>query len=108
MSKITLTYEKNEYVLEFNRQSVKTMEAQGFVLDEIATKPGTMIPALFAGAFMKNNRGIKRSLIDDIFDNVVDKSGLVQALVEMYAETLSTLMEDAEEKEGNATWTLAK
>ena len=35
MSKIVLNHEKKEYVLEYSRQSVKTMESQGFVLDEI-------------------------------------------------------------------------
>ena len=104
--KIVLNHEKKEYVLEFNRQSVKTMESQGFVLDEIASKPMTMIPMLFSGAFIKNCRGTKRSVIDDIFNGIADKEGLMNALLEMYAETLSTLTDNAEE--GNVTWTLQK
>ena len=106
MSKIVLNYENKEYELEFNRQSVKTMESQGFVLDELTTKPMTMIPMLFSGAFIKNCKGTKRSVIDDIFDSVADKTGLMQALMEMYADTLSTLTDDV--AEGNATWTLVK
>ena len=54
MSKIVLTHEKKEYVLEYSRQSVKQMEGQGFVLGEITNKPMTMIPMLFSGAFIKN------------------------------------------------------
>lgn len=107
MSKITINYDKKEYVLEYNRQSVRTMEAQGFVLDEIQTKPVTMIPALFNGAFIKNHRGIKRSLMDEIYDEISDKTGLLQALMEMYAETLSTLTDD-KDAEGNATWAVTK
>ena len=107
MSKISMTYGKTEYDLEYNRQSVKTMEAQGFVLDELTSKPMTMIPLLFAGAFIKNHRGVKRSLIDEIFDNISDKNGLMEALMEMYAETLSTLTE-SNEAEGNATWARVK
>ena len=103
MSKITITYDKTEYTLEYNRQSVKTMEAQGFVLDELTSKPMTMIPMLFAGAFIKNHRGLRRALIDEIFDNINDKNGLMEALMEMYAETLSALTDNAE-AEGNATW----
>ena len=103
MSKITITYDKTEYTLEYNRQSVKTMEAQGFVLDELTSKPMTMIPMLFSGAFIKNHRGLKRALIDEIFDNINDKNGLMEALMEMYAETLSALTDNAE-AEGNATW----
>lgn len=106
MSKIVLNYENKEYELEFNRQSVKLMESQGFVLDEITSKPMTMIPLLFSGAFIKNCKGTKRSVIDDIFDSIADKTGLMQALMEMYAETLSTLTDDV--GEGNVSWTLVK
>lgn len=107
MSKIALTYNEKEYELEFNRQSVRMMESQGFVLDQISSKPVTMIPMLFSGAFAKNHRGIKRSLIDEIFDEIADKTGLLNALMEMYAETLSTLTEE-KEVEGNATWAVVK
>ena len=106
MSKINLTYDKKEYVLEFNRQSVKTMESQGFVLEELTAKPMTMIPLLFQGAFIKNHRGIKRSLMDEIFEEIGDKTGLMEALMELYAETLSTLTEN--NGEGNATWAMTK
>ena len=106
MGKIVLNYEKKEYVLEYNRQSVKIMEGQGFNLDEVTAKPMTMIPMLFSGAFIKNCKGTKRSVIDDIYDGIGDKSGLLEALMGMYAETLSTLTEDA--SEGNVTWTLQK
>lgn len=108
MSKITFTYGKTEYNLEYSRQSVKTMESQGFVLDEISSKPMTMIPMLFQGAFQKNHRGMKRNLIDEIYDNISDKTGLMQALIELYAETLSTLTEDNENNEGNVVWAMVK
>ncbi len=106
MSKINLTYDKNEYVLEYNRQSVKTMENQGFVLEELTKKPVNMIPMLFAGAFIKNHRGLKRNLIDEIFDSIENKTELMEALMEMYAETLSALTEGS--GEGNATWARVK
>ena len=106
MSKINLTYKKDEYILEYNRQSVKTMESQGFVLEELTAKPMTMIPLLFNGAFIKNHRGIKRNLMDEIFEEIGDKTSLMEALMEMYAETLSTLTEGS--GEGNATWAMVK
>jgi hypothetical protein len=106
MSKINLTYEKKEYILEYNRQSVKTMESQGFVLEELTAKPMTMIPLLFQGAFIKNHRGIKRNLMDEIFEELGDKTALMEALMEMYAETLSTLTDG--NGEGNATWAMVK
>ena len=109
MSKINLTYDKKEYVLEYNRQSVKTLESQGFVLEELTTKPMTMIPLLFSGAFIKNHSGkdgVKRKVVDEIFNEINDKTALMEALMEMYADTLSTLTE--ENGEGNATWALVK
>ena len=109
MSKINLTYNKKEYVLEYSRQSVKTMESQGFVLEELTTKPMTMIPLLFAGAFIKNHSGkdgVKRKVVDEIFEEIGDKTALMEALMEMYADTLSTLTEGS--GEGNATWAMVK
>ena len=107
MSKISLTHGKTEYTLEYNRQSVKTMENQGFILEELTKKPVNMIPLLFSGAFIKNHRGVKRSVVDEIFDNIADKSGLMEALMEMYAETLSSLTE-SNDGEGNVTWARVK
>ena len=107
MSKISFTYGKTEYTLEYSRQSVKTMESQGFVLEELTAKPMTMIPMLFSGAFIKNHRGMKRNLIDEIFDNIENKTGLMEALMEMYAETLSSLTDD-NQGEGNVSWAVVK
>ena len=109
MSKIHLTYDKKEYVLEYSRQSVKTMESQGFVLEELTAKPMTMIPLLFSGAFIKNHSGkdgVKRKVVDEIFEEISDKTALMEALMEMYTETLSTLTDGS--GEGNATWAMVK
>ena len=106
MSKIVIKHDKTEYILEYSRQSVKTMESQGFVLEEISKMPMTMIPMLFQGAFIKNHRGVKRALIDEIYNDVQDKNGLMQALIEMYAETLTTLTDD--NAEGNTTWAVMR
>ena len=106
MSKINLTHDKKEYVLEYSRQSVKTMESQGFVLEDLTAKPMTMIPLLFQGAFIKNHRGIKRNLMDEIFEEIGDKTALMEALMEMYAETLTSLTDG--NGEGNATWAMVK
>ena len=108
MSKITLTHNDKEYTLEYSRQSVKTMEQQGFVLDEISSKPMTMIPLMFQGAFIKNHKGIKRNLMDDIYKGIPNRSELLEALMEMYADTLSTLMDDSPEDSGNVTWSLVR
>ena len=111
---ITVTYKKEEYNLEFSRNAVKQMEQQGFVLDQIGDKPMTMVPLLVYGAFMKNHKGIKRTLVDEIFEHITDKlgdgeTGFIQALLEMYAETVNTLTDTSSVDEGNAaTWKVTK
>lgn len=113
-TKITVTYDKTEYVLGFNRNSVKQMEQQGFVLDQIAEKPMTMVPLLVYGAFAQYNKGIKRSLVDEIYEHIANKvgdgdDGFIQALLEMYAETVNTLTDNNPADEGNpAVWKVTK
>lgn len=108
MSKINLTHGKTEYCLEYNRQSVKAMEAQEFSIEKLQDKPFTMIPLLFEGAFIKNHRGMKRKLLDEIYDEIPQKSELIVALAEMYAETLNSLMDDSGASEGNVQWAMVK
>lgn len=111
---ITVTYDKKSYDLEYSRNSVKSMEQQGFVLDQIGDKPMTMVPLLVYGAFMKNHKGIKRSLVDEIYEHIADKigdgeNGFIQTLLEMYADTVNTLTENNSVDEGNvATWKVTK
>lgn len=114
-TKITVTYKNHDYVLEFSRATAKAIEDQGFVLDHVGDKPATMIPLLVYGAFMKNNRGIKRALVDEIYENLVKKvgseneEGFIAVLGEMYAETVATLTDDSNIDEGNAaTWKVTK
>ena len=113
-TQITITYKKQEYVLEYSRNAVKQMEQQGFVLDKIAEQPMTMVPMLVYGAFVKNNKGIKRSLVDEIYEHISDKigdgdNGFIHALLEMYAETVNTLTDNDEIDEGNrAVWKVMK
>lgn len=114
-TKITVTYKKQNYELEYSRRSVKYMEDNGFIADKLGDMPATMVPLLVYGAFMKNNQGIKRSLVDEIYKNVVGKvgkdgeEGFIQVLLEMYAETASELLDDSTVEEGNAaTWKVTR
>jgi hypothetical protein len=114
-TKVTITYQQKEYVLEFSRTTAQAIEDQGFVLDHLGEKPAKMIPLLVYGAFMKNNRGIKRNLVDEIYDNLIGKigkdgeDGFISVLAEMYAETVSTLTDDNSVDEGNAAiWKVTK
>ena len=104
MAQINLTYKNKEYNLTFTRLIVRQMEQQGFDLQAIDRKPMTMIPMLWEGAFLAHHPKMKRDLKDEIYKSISDKRGLIGALGELYFDTLNTLMDDAPENEGNATW----
>ena len=101
---ITIEFEGTKYTLEFTRKSIETMEKQGFVVSEIADKPMSTLPTLFAGAFLAHHRFVKKEVIDSIFARLTNQTEFVQKLAEMYSEPLEALMEEPEESEGNLTW----
>ena len=46
----------DEYVLDFNRDSIRFAEARGFKPDDVLSFPATKIPELFFYAFRKNHK----------------------------------------------------
>lgn len=106
MSKqLCFTYKDKEYCLEYTRKSVETMEKNGFVASDIANKPVTTLPALFAGAFLAHHRYVKQDVIDEIFSKMTNKTELIGKLAEMYNEPIMALVDDPETDEGNLNWT---
>jgi hypothetical protein len=101
---LTFKYDDKEYVLEFTRKTVTEMERKGFVASEVEKKPMTVLPQLFAGAFLANHRFVKQDVIDAIFAKMTNKEDLIGKLAEMYNEPLMTLVEDPAESEGNVNW----
>lgn len=101
---ITFTYEGHDYTLEFTRKSIETMERQGFVARDIATRPMSTLPVLFAGAFLAHHRFVKKETVDAIFAQLTNKDDLIDKLAEMYNEPLEALLVDPEGSEGNVTW----
>ena len=96
--------DKKVYTLEFTRKSVKQLEARGFRNSELRDKPATLIPDFFAGAFIAHHPYVKRSVVDEIFDNLERKDEMIEALGDMYNDTLTSLIGDDEEKQGNIAW----
>ena len=106
MSKqLRFTYGDKEYCLEFTRKSVELMEKNGFVAGDITAKPMTVLPALFAGAFLANHRFVKNEVINEIFSKMTNKSELIGKLSEMYNEPIMALVDEPEDSEGNVDWT---
>ena len=106
MSKqLRFTYQDKEYCLEFTRKSVEIMEKNGFVASDITAKPMTVLPALFAGAFLANHRFVKNEVVNEIFSKMTNKTELIGKLSEMYNEPIMALVDEPEESEGNVDWT---
>jgi len=100
--KITITYQDKTYTLEYTRNSVRQMERSGFVLEELDRKPMTMIPAMFAGAFLAHHPFVKQDKIEEIYGQLKNKAKLLETLTEMFGEPYETLIDDS--NEGNADW----
>lgn len=102
---LRFTYQDKEYCLEYTRKSVEMMEKKGFVASEIETKPVTVLPALFSGAFLANHRYVKQEVIDEIYSKMTNKTELISKLAEMYNEPIMALVDEPSESEGNLDWT---
>ena len=102
---LRFTYQDKEYCLEYTRKSVEAMERKGFVASDIESKPVTVLPALFAGAFLANHRFVKQDTIDEIYSHMTNKSELISKLAEMYNEPIMALVDEPEESTGNVDWT---
>lgn len=101
---IKLTYNGVEYILEFNRMSIKMLENAGFNYSEFMEKPMTNVELAFTAAFIKNHPKVQQSTIDEIYANMKDRTGLIAALSTMISDCYDSLLLDPEETEGNVTW----
>jgi hypothetical protein len=102
---LKFTYQDRDYCLEYTRKSVEMMEKQGFVASDIQSKPMTVLPALFKGAFLANHRFVKDDVSEEIFSKMTNKTELIGKLAEMYNEPIMALVDDPEDAEGNVDWT---
>lgn len=101
---IEFEYEGKHYCLEYTPDTIKTMEANGFNINEIGDKPATRIEQLWAGAFLANHRRVSNTVIMALFKKMKDREKLLRKLMEMYNNSLSYLLPD-EDDEGNVDWT---
>lgn len=104
MKEISFEYEGAKYTLAFTRKTVQTLSQNGFKPEMVTEQPAIGIPMLFKGAFMANHRNIKPGLTDEIYNSIVNKSDLISALLTMYVEPITEMLEDPEDKSKNVTW----
>lgn len=103
-TKIELNYKGVNYTLEYNRDAVKTLEAQGFKVEELLDKPMTNIELMFQCAFIKNHPKTQINTISEILAACPDKSNLLVSLKKMIDETYESLLSDPTGDEGNVVW----
>lgn len=107
---IKLNYKDKEYILEYNRKTVSDLEGLGFVASQFADKPATMLPLAFRGAFLKNHKFVRQEIIDEIFEHISDKQGLISQLSGMIMECYQSLMSNNDEDgdKGNVAWEIVE
>ena len=100
---LNFEYKGKEYTLEYTRETIKQMEREGFVAEDVASKPMTTLPRLFAGAFKAHHKfDAKQKIIDEMFEHFTNKGALLEKLAEMYHEPFEALLDDENIDEGNA------
>ena len=89
-----------EYVLEFNRDTVKYAEDNGFSRKDAEDKMMIRIPELFYYALRMHQPEIKRSQADDLYFNVLEglTPGEIERLVDLFNAPYSTLIRTGERK----------
>lgn len=105
VNQINFDYNGKHYCLEYNRESVKRMEAAGFRPGESGATPLIELDMLWAGAFYMHHRKESSNVIEKLLDKMKDKDKLLEALRNMVAETYNSLLDTNEDDEGNVEWT---
>ena len=100
---IILNHEGKKYTLEYNRNSIRQMERQGFRINDSEGMPMSTVTAMFNGAFIMHHRNIDPKTLDAIYDSINNKEDFLGKLSEMYSEPMIALVDEPED-EGNATW----
>lgn len=101
---IKFKYEGKEYKLEFDRATVKLLEANGF--DSRRLKDGTqtltMQELLFKAAFLKHHADVEVGTVIEMIKKFKDVTGLTLKLLEMRDEIIAEFLGD--ESSGNVEW----
>ena len=76
MRKLKLTIREKEYILEYNRDSIKWLEAVGFNIDDLTKKPLTCQELLWQALFVKNYANtVNPNLAMKLMDSYIEEKG---------------------------------
>ena len=107
-TKIKFTYKDVPYVLEYDRDGIRALEANGLNIREFLNTPYTSTDLVFKCAFLKNHRKTSETIIDEIFKKMKDKDSLISQLINMITECYDSLFDEDENDEGNIKWDIEK
>lgn len=99
------TEKKEEYTLEFSRESVKFAEDRGFKLEDVGDFPMTKLPEFFYYAFRMHHPKMARANTDKILFEELGgiPEGLIERLIELYNQPFECLgvVSDGEERKNS-------
>ena len=83
---------KREYTLEFDRDSVRFAEGQGFRIEDIDAFPMTKVPEFFWYAFRMHHKSVSMTQAEDLLKQIGGMNEkIARRLVELWAQTYDTL-----------------
>lgn len=90
-----------EYTLEFDRKTVVLAEdALGLTLNDIREPKLSTMEKLFHAALLKHHPKIKPNVVEELYELQDDKQGLFADLLEMYVETVNSLLNETPKGKG--------
>lgn len=75
MRKVKLLINSKEYILEYNRESIKWLESMGFDVEQFYRKPVTYREILWQGLFLKNHKDVNPNLALKLMDTYAEEKG---------------------------------
>lgn len=100
---IVFEHKGTNYTLEFNRDTVRQLERNGFSVNDIASQPVNSVLILFRSSFLAHHPRLSQSVIDEIWDSLGNKDGLFEALIELYNEPVEALLSEPDDGK-KITW----
>lgn len=105
MSKITFTYDGTNYILEFDRDSANRTALNGLDVSKLSGEQIITGPKMiFEGALFKHHGRLSKRKVEEIFESFDEKTELIGALTEMYAQAVESVYSDGS---GKTKWEVA-
>lgn len=92
MRKLKIKIKDNDYTLEMNRESIKWLEANGFVASEFDKKPVTYYDLVWHSLFLKNHPSVNKSLAEKLMDSYSEEGKNVSLVLEFALEEYSNFI----------------